>query len=163
MLMSESLAIAERIRAAMVERYGEEEAARRFRNFETICSATQERQDAILALLKRPLDLMIVIGGYNSSNTSNLAEIAGQRVDTFHIDSAESILDHNRIRHQPVGGKETVLTDGWLPDRPLTIGITAGASTPNTEIGAAILRMLQTLGLSLPELNNHGAVSSDQP
>jgi 4-hydroxy-3-methylbut-2-enyl diphosphate reductase len=163
MLMSESLAIAGRIRAAMVKQYGEEEAAGRFRNFETICSATQERQDAILALLERPLDLMIVIGGYNSSNTSNLAEIAGRRVDTFHIDSAESILDQNRIRHKPVGGKESIVTDGWLPDRPLTIGITAGASTPNTEIGAAILRMLQTLGLSLPELNNHGAVSSDQP
>jgi 4-hydroxy-3-methylbut-2-enyl diphosphate reductase len=151
MLMSESLEIAVEVRRAMVDRYGEEETAVRFRNFDTICSATQERQDAILDLLEKPLDLMMVIGGYNSSNTNNLADIANRRVTTYHIDNAGSILPGNRIRYKPAGERETRELDDWLPDGPVAVGVTAGASTPNNEIGAAILRILETRDLTVPE------------
>ena len=86
MLSSESLEIGEMFRAAMRDRYGDAELASRFRAFDTICSATQDRQDAVLALLdEQPLDLMIVLGGYNSSNTFNLARICAARVPTFHV------------------------------------------------------------------------------
>ena len=151
MLMSESLEIAEAVRRAMMDRYGEEGTAERFTNFDTICSATQERQDAINGLLEHELDLIVVIGGYNSSNTNNLAEIAGRKVPTYHIENGISILDGNRIRHKPVGTGEPVETAGWLRKGPLTIGMTAGASTPNNEIGAAIARILETLDLPIPE------------
>ena len=151
MLMSESLEIAEAVRMAMLDRYGEGGTAERFTNFDTICSATQERQDAIITLLEKDLDLMVVIGGYNSSNTNNLAEIASRKVPTYHIDNGVSILDGNRIRHKPVGTREPIEEEGWLGDGKLAIGVTAGASTPNNEIGSAIMRILDTLGLPLPE------------
>ena len=151
MLMSESLQVAEVLRRAMVDRYGEKQTSERFRNFETICSATQERQDAILELLEQPLDIMLVIGGYNSSNTNNLAHIAGRKVTTYHIDSAKGILPDNVIDYKPVGAKDPVTKEGWLTSGPLRIGITAGASTPNNEIGTAILHILEALELQLPE------------
>jgi 4-hydroxy-3-methylbut-2-enyl diphosphate reductase len=87
MLATESLAIAERVRQALIKRHGAAEAALRFRAFDTICSATQERQDALYALLDaQKLDVLLVIGGYNSSNTTHLLEIGLARgVPTFHI------------------------------------------------------------------------------
>jgi 4-hydroxy-3-methylbut-2-enyl diphosphate reductase len=75
MLSGESLAIAEEVRQSIVRRYGADAAPEHFRSFDTICSATQERQDAVLALLKEPLDVMVVVGGYNSSNTCHLAAL----------------------------------------------------------------------------------------
>ena len=150
MLMTESLEIAETVRRAMVDRWGEEETAERFTNFDTICSATQDRQDAIQRLLEKPLDSMVVIGGYNSSNTSNLANIASQEVTTYHIDGAGNIELDNRIRHKPAGEKEEVASEGWLHPG-MTLGLTAGASTPNNEIGAAIQRILKSLDLPEPE------------
>jgi 4-hydroxy-3-methylbut-2-enyl diphosphate reductase len=151
MLMNESLEIAGAVRIAMEDRWGTEGIGQRFRNFDTICSATQDRQDAILSLLEKPLDLMVVIGGYNSSNTSNLAAISSERVTTYHISSAGEILDGNRVRYKPVGTRETDTTDGWLSPGPLAIGMTAGASTPDSEIGGAIVRILQTLDLPVPQ------------
>ncbi len=86
MLMSESLAIGEMFRKAMVERWGADELESHYQAFDTICSATQDRQDAVVALLRdRPIDLMVVIGGYNSSNTANLARICADRGPTFHV------------------------------------------------------------------------------
>jgi len=152
MLKSESLHIAGILRDAIADRWGGDELSRRFRNFETICSATQERQDAILDLLTRPLDLVLVIGGYNSSNTNNLAQIAAGRVTTYHIDSAAGIRPGNVIRHKPVDQKEPVEQAGWLPDGPVQIGITAGASTPDSEVGEAIARLLAERGLTIPEV-----------
>ncbi len=150
MLMSESLAIGEMIREAMVDRYGNgDELARRYRAFDTICSATQDRQDAIEALLsRRDLDLMLVIGGYNSSNTRNLARLAGRRVPTYHIADASDLVSGREVRHRPVDDgrrpvpiAETLSTD-WLPDLPLvTIGLTAGASTPDSAVGQVIDRL----------------------
>ncbi|MCI0408480.1 MAG: 4-hydroxy-3-methylbut-2-enyl diphosphate reductase, partial [Acidobacteria bacterium] len=103
MLSSESLQVAEEIRLAMIDRYGEGELAQHFRSFDTICSATQDRQDAVIRLLRENLSLMLVIGGYNSSNTNHLASIGSLRVPTFHIDSADCIRGPGSIRHKPVG------------------------------------------------------------
>ena len=119
MLSSESLEIGEMFREAMRDRYGDAELPTRFRAFDTICSATQDRQDAVIALLaEQPLDLMIVIGGYNSSNTCNLARICAEQLPTYHIADAEALVSGDAIRHKPVGGKQEVTSDGWLPGRP---------------------------------------------
>ena len=120
MLMSESLAIGEMFRAAMPT-VGGGSLSRHFRAFDTICSATQERQDAVIALLdEQPLDLMLVVGGYNSSNTCNLARICAERVRTFHIADPDCLVSRDEVRHRPVGapsttaGREEVTRD-WLP------------------------------------------------
>ena len=126
MLMSESLEIADRLRRALAERYGETELNRHFRNFDTICSATEDRQNAVKELAKKKLDLMIVVGGYNSSNTNHLAEMAVTFTRAFHIEDADCILSRDEIRHKPVGSFETVTTAGWLPKGNLDIGITSG-------------------------------------
>jgi len=145
MLMSESLEIGEMFRAAMQDRYGEADLAAHFRAFDTICSATQERQDAVEALLDRePLDLMLVVGGYNSSNTCNLARICAARVRTYHLADPACLLSADRIRHRPVGAPSTanadeVVTEGWLPPSGrVVVGLTAGASTPNNIVGQVI-------------------------
>jgi 4-hydroxy-3-methylbut-2-enyl diphosphate reductase len=140
MLMSESMAIGELFRDAMRDRYGEAELAGRFRSFDTICSATQDRQDAIVDLLKeQPLDLAVVIGGYNSSNTCNLARICAERVPTYHIAGPDDLLSSTQIRHRPVGRKEETVTTGWLPPTgAVRIGLTSGASTPDNLIGIAV-------------------------
>jgi 4-hydroxy-3-methylbut-2-en-1-yl diphosphate reductase len=148
MLMTESLEIGEMVGTAMRDRYGEKAVAEHFRAFDTICSATQERQDAVIALLdQHPLDLMVVVGGYNSSNTCNLARLCAERVPTFHIAEPDCLESATRIRHRPVGapstakGTETVRT-GWLPcEGSLAIGLTAGASTPNNIVGEVIRRL----------------------
>ena len=148
MLMTESLEIGEMIGAAMKDRYGEEHLTGHFRAFDTICSATQERQDAVIALLDEyTLDLMVVVGGYNSSNTCNLARICAERVPTFHIAEPDCLLSPDEIRHRPVGPPSTatgteVTSTGWLPRMgQLTIGLTAGASTPNNIVGEVIRRL----------------------
>ena len=153
MLMSESLEIGEMLRAAAVERYGDANLPHHFRAFDTICSATQERQDAVLALLDAErLDLMLVVGGYNSSNTCNLARICAERVPTFHIADPECLVSADEVRHRPVGAPSTTVRDEhigqhWLPGHsPLTIGLTAGASTPNNIVGEVIERLARFAG-----------------
>ena len=148
MLMTESLEIGEMIGAAMRDRYGEAALAERFRAFDTICSATQERQDAVIALLDaHQLDLMIVVGGYNSSNTCNLARICAARVSTYHIAEPECLRSATEIQHRPVGPPSTaqgtdVTTMDWMPRQgTLTVGLTAGASTPNNIVGEVIRRL----------------------
>jgi 4-hydroxy-3-methylbut-2-enyl diphosphate reductase len=143
MLSSESLEIAEMFRVAMSKRYSEEDLKERFRSFDTICSATQDRQDAVNQLVRENVDLMIVIGGYNSSNTNHLSEIASQFKPTYHIDDVSCILSKDRIRHKPAGSTQEIMTEGWLPPGPATIGLTAGASTPNRIIGEVIERIVE--------------------
>jgi 4-hydroxy-3-methylbut-2-enyl diphosphate reductase len=142
MLSTESVAIGEMFREAMRDRYGDAELPSRFRAFDTICSATQDRQDAVIALLaEQPIDLMIVIGGYNSSNTCNLARIcAGQRT-TYHIADVEGLISASAIRHRAVATKQEITTTGWLPEGPVTIGLTSGASTPDNIVGDVIRRL----------------------
>ncbi len=154
MLANESLAIGARIRKEMVENWGEEHAAEHFRTFGTICSATQERQDAIKEMMKDPPDIMLVIGGYNSSNTNHLAHMCQQYTTTFHIEDAACIdVETGVIRHKvelSATAPETHDTD-WLPEGPFSLGITAGASTPNNKIGEALLRILTIRGIDIEE------------
>ncbi|HEY9428557.1 MAG TPA: 4-hydroxy-3-methylbut-2-enyl diphosphate reductase [Gemmatimonadaceae bacterium] len=151
MLAGESLAIAAEVGAAMERAHGAEYRAANFRSFDTICSATQERQDAVKELLTEPLDVMVVVGGYNSSNTMSLAAICAEHVSTYHVEDA-TCLDPERgtIRHK-VAGKATngeVETSGWLAaEGPVRVGITAGASTPNNKIGEAVARIFATRGI----------------
>lgn len=143
MLSSESLEIANMLQASMRRRYGEEELTRRFRHYDTICSATQDRQDAVLKLVKQGVDLMIVVGGYNSSNTGHLLEISLEFCPAFHIKDAGCLLSPKRIRHKKAMSNEVIETDNWLPDDEVTIGLTAGASTPNRVIEEVIQRILE--------------------
>jgi 4-hydroxy-3-methylbut-2-enyl diphosphate reductase len=150
MLSGESLAIAEEVRRSIARRYGDAAVPAYFRSFDTICSATQERQDAILALLEEPLDVMVVVGGYNSSNTCHLAALVHSRgIPVFHIEDADAIdSGAGAIRYQPIGSKQEARADGWLGDARI-IGITAGASTPNNKVGETIDRICATAGVTL--------------
>jgi 4-hydroxy-3-methylbut-2-enyl diphosphate reductase len=147
MLMSESLGIQEMLRAAMRTRWGADELSDRFRAFDTICSATQDRQDAVLKMLDEGgLDLMVVIGGYNSSNTQALARICSERLPTYHIHGADRI-EGAVVRHRPVGIHHVeTSTEDWLPAGPVTVGLTAGASTPNNVVGEVVERILALRG-----------------
>ena len=143
MLMSESLEVQELFRRAMADRHGSDALAARFRAFDTICSATQDRQDAVVALLKeKAIDLMIVIGGYNSSNTCNLARICAEKVPTYHIADPECLESADVVRYRPAGGKDEVRATGWLPaEGRLSVGLTSGASTPDNLVGTAVRRL----------------------
>jgi 4-hydroxy-3-methylbut-2-enyl diphosphate reductase len=143
MLMSESLAIGEMLKGAITERYSSAALDEHFQAFDTICSATQDRQDAVVAMLAgTPPDLMIVIGGYNSSNTCNLARICAGHCPTFHIADPDCLISRDEIRHRPVGAKSETTSTGWLPAAgPVTVGLTSGASTPDNLVGAAVEKL----------------------
>jgi 4-hydroxy-3-methylbut-2-enyl diphosphate reductase len=149
MLARESLAIGELIGQSMARAHGADYAKENFRTFDTICSATQERQDAVVELLKEPLDVMVVVGGYNSSNTLSLAALCSESVRTFHVEDADDIDPASRrIRHRPLGSKEETEAADWLPaTSPVRVGVTAGASTPNNKIGEAVGRIFATRGI----------------
>ena len=157
MLSSESLEIAEKVRQALIERYGESSIDKRFIAFDTICSSTQNRQDAVLELAGQGLDLMLIVGGFNSSNTGHLCEIAARFCPSFHIDDASAILSPHEIRHKPVDQSQAVISRGWWPESARVIGLTAGASTPNRAIGETIRRLLEVRGISLPPECSGGA------
>src|SRR5687767_7178861 len=151
MLARESLAIGEEVGAAMERVYGPEHRAEHFRTFDTICSATQDRQDAVTALLQEHVDVMIVVGGYNSSNTISLAALCAERVPTYHIEDAECIdPGAGTIRHLPIGTKAEVTVEHWMPRTPeLRVGLTAGASTPNNKIGQTVARIFAARGVDV--------------
>ncbi len=139
MLSTESFAIGERFRAAMHGRYGAAAEAEHFRAFDTICSATQDRQDAVVAMLEeRAIDLMIVIGGYNSSNTCNLARLCAGKVPTFHIADPGGLLSADAIRHRDVATKAEIVSANWLPAGPVVVGLTSGASTPDNLVETVV-------------------------
>jgi len=143
MLMSESLEIGDMLKTAMIDRYGESSLSEHFQAFDTICSATQDRQDAVVALLgQKPIDLMLVVGGYNSSNTCNLARICGASRPTFHISDPDCLISAAEIRYRPVGTSAEVTAQGWLPPTgSFGVGLTSGASTPDSVVGAVIDRL----------------------
>ena len=145
MLSSESLEVAKLFSETMAKKYGPENLEQHFRSFDTICSATQERQDAVIALLKEGVDVMIVVGGYNSSNTNHLCEIAVLKTAAFHIEDAACLLSRDEIRHKPVGTKELQTTRHWDKPGPLKIGITSGASTPDRVMGEVIEKLVAIL------------------
>ncbi len=148
MLARESLAIGEEVGQAIARARGAAGRAADFRSFDTICSATQDRQDAVNELLAEPLDVMLVVGGYNSSNTISLAAICAERVTTYHVEDATAIDPECRtIRHKPIGRGEEI-TERWLErEGPLCVGLTAGASTPNNKIGDTVARVFATRGI----------------
>ncbi len=142
MLKTETEKIGKLFEKTMMRKFGPENLNEHFQSFNTICDATQERQDAMLSLVEEKLDLMLVIGGFNSSNTTHLQEIAiDKTIPSYHIDCAERILPGNRIEHKPLGA-DLVVTEGWLPDGKIVVGVTSGASTPDKVVEDTIDRIL---------------------
>lgn len=130
MLKSETELIGKLFERTMMRKYSPSKLTEHFQTFNTICDATQERQDAMQLLVEEKLDLMVVIGGFNSSNTTHLQEIAIERgIASYHIDCVERI-DANGIEHRLLDGSLQV-TQHWLPKGAVTIGVTSGASTPD--------------------------------
>lgn len=150
MLARESVAIGAAVGDAMARAYGESHRSGHFRTFDTICSATQDRQDAVVELLRERLDLMVVVGGYNSSNTISLAALCAEQVPTFHIADPDEIdVAENSVRYRAIGPHhhELLQTDWLARAGQLRVGITAGASTPNNKIGEAVARVFQIRGV----------------
>ena len=153
--MTESLEIGNMIRNAVVDRFGNTSLSHHYRAFETICSATQDRQDAVTQLLNaHQFDFALVIGGYNSSNTRNLARICAQQGPAYHIAEPSCLVSPNQLRYRPVTSLsppqalttnsdiEERTTEQWLPATgPLKVAVTAGASTPNNIVGEVIEKL----------------------
>jgi 4-hydroxy-3-methylbut-2-enyl diphosphate reductase len=146
MLKTETEQIGKLFEKTMMRKYGPDKLNEHFQSFNTICDATQERQDAMISLVEEKLDLMLVIGGFNSSNTTHLQEMTVERsIPSYHIDCAERILSGNRIEHKPLG-KDLIVTEGWLPSGKIILGVTSGASTPDKVVEDAIERILEMKG-----------------
>jgi 4-hydroxy-3-methylbut-2-enyl diphosphate reductase len=152
MMRGETEEVQRRIEAAVRDRDGAEPAKQNFRFFDTICGATQERQDALNEMLASPMDLLLVIGGYNSSNTSHLAEMGEAKLPTYFIRNAGRLESRQRIVHFDQHAKQEIVTENWLPERPITVGLTAGASCPNNLIEETILRLYELHGISAERL-----------
>lgn len=145
MLRSETEQIQNHLRQAISDRDGGSTA--NFRYFDTICGATQDRQDALFHLLKESLDLLIVVGGYNSSNTTHLVEIGEKKLPTWFIQNASCMISDTEIRHFDIHQKKEITSQNWLLDKDLlTVGITAGASCPNNLIEDTIRRIFDLRG-----------------
>ena len=155
MLRGETEEVQRRFKAAMEKKNGPQKVAEHFRFFDTICGATQERQDALEKMLRECMDLLLVVGGYNSSNTSHLAEMGEKVLPTYFIKNAAMMESSAKIRHwnQHISREEE--TKDWLPtDLDVTVGITAGASCPNNLIEDTIKRLFELRGLSVKEVLN---------
>jgi 4-hydroxy-3-methylbut-2-enyl diphosphate reductase len=154
MMRGETEEVQRRIMAAVRDREAasgvkEADAAlkQNFRFFDTICGATQERQDALEQMLKGRMDLLLVVGGYNSSNTSHLAEMGEAVLPTYFVRNASKLTSRESIVHFDQHQKEEKETKNWLPPSPVTIGITAGASCPNNLIEDTIVRVFELYGI----------------
>ena len=153
MLRGETEEVQRRIRQAITDRDGPELGATNFRFFDTICGATQERQDALRDLLELPMDLMLVVGGYNSSNTSHLAEMGQAKLPTYFIRNASRLENAARVTHFDLHLGREVTSEGWLPDKEhVVVGVTAGASCPNHLIEETIKRLFELRGVNLAEV-----------
>jgi 4-hydroxy-3-methylbut-2-enyl diphosphate reductase len=152
MLRGETEEVQRRIKNAMIKKYGEAELDKHFRFFDTICGATQDRQDALQKLLREPMDLLIVIGGYNSSNTSHLAEMGEAKLPTYFIKNAAKMVSDKLIVHYDQHQHKEVETPNWLPSGKVTVGVTAGASCPNNLIEDTIRRLFELRGISVQRL-----------
>jgi len=148
MLKSETEEIQRRLRKAITDRDGDASA---FQMFDTICGATQERQDALFEMLRKPMDLLLVVGGYNSSNTAHLVEIAEPELPTFFIRGASCIKSLEEIVHYDLHHREEKTSDYsrlFSDERPVTVGITAGASCPNNLIEETLVKIFELRGIS---------------
>src|SRR6478672_644524 len=143
MLKTETEQIGKLFERTMMKKYGPDKINEHFQSFNTICDATQERQDAMFELVDEKLDLMMVIGGFNSSNTTHLQEISIERgIPSYHIDSAERIVAGDRLEHKPLG-RDLEVAEKWLPDGPIVVGITSGASTPDKVVEDVIEKIFE--------------------
>jgi len=152
MLRGETEEVQRRFKATMEKKYGPENLEKHFRFFDTICGATQDRQDALEKLLHEPMHLLLVVGGYNSSNTSHLAEMGEAKLPTYFIKNAAKMISDKLIVHWNLHAQKEVETRGWLPEGDITVGITAGASCPNNLIEETIRRLGELRGISVREL-----------
>jgi 4-hydroxy-3-methylbut-2-en-1-yl diphosphate reductase len=152
MLRGETEEVQRRIRAAIIDRDGPELGSKNFRFFDTICGATQERQDALKDLLLEKMNLLLVVGGYNSSNTSHLAEMGEVKMPTYFVRSANKLDSAQQITHYNLHEKREIVTRDWLPSGPAMIGITAGASCPNNLIEDTIIRVYELRGVPRAEV-----------
>jgi len=152
MMRNETEEVQRRIKQAIIDRYGEPQLEKHFRFFDTICGATQERQDALEHMLKEKMDLLIVVGGYNSSNTSHLAEMGEQILPTYFIKNGAKMESPALIHHFNQHKNCEEQTENWLPDGTTTVGITAGASCPNNLIEETITRLFEFRGIDVLEL-----------
>src|ERR1017187_9577783 len=152
MLRGETEEVQRRIKNAMIARFGPDQLDRHFRFFDTICGATQERQDALEKLLCEPMDLLLVIGGYNFSKTAHLAEMGEAKLPTYFVKNAAMMVSDILIRHFDLHLQQEVETRNWLPPGTITVGITAGASCPNNLIEDAIRRLFELRGVAVQEL-----------
>jgi 4-hydroxy-3-methylbut-2-enyl diphosphate reductase len=152
MLRGETEEVQRRLKAAMIQKYGADQIEKHFRFFDTICGATQDRQDALEKLLREPMNLLLVIGGYNSSNTSHLAEMGEAKLPTYFIKNAAKMVSDELIVHWDQHKGKEVETRPWLPPGVITVGITAGASCPNNLIEDTIRRLFELRGISVREV-----------
>jgi len=152
MLRGETEEVQRRIRQAIIDRDGPELAGKNFRFFDTICGATQERQDALRELLNVPMNLLIVVGGYNSSNTSHLAEMGEEKLPTYFVLNASRLLSDKEILHYDLHQRQEVVAKNWLPPGRIVVGITAGASCPNNLIEETLLRLFELRGITREQL-----------
>ncbi len=162
MLRGETEEVQRRIQKAVADRDGAELASQNFRFFDTICGATQERQDALRELLEVKMNLLLVVGGYNSSNTSHLAEIGEEKLPTYFVLNASRLLSEKEIRHYDLHHRGEVVAHDWLPPNPVVVGITAGASCPNNLIEETLIRLFQLRGISEAQLIAAANGESDQ-
>ncbi|BAZ04431.1 4-hydroxy-3-methylbut-2-enyl diphosphate reductase [Calothrix sp. NIES-3974] len=143
MLKGETELIGKLFERTMMQKYGPQSINEHFQSFNTICDATQERQDAMFELVEQKLDLMLVVGGFNSSNTAHLQEIAEEKgIPSYHIDSVERIKSERQIEHRLLDGSLHI-TENWLPSGKITLGVTSGASTPDKVVEDAIAKILE--------------------
>jgi 4-hydroxy-3-methylbut-2-enyl diphosphate reductase len=152
MLRGETEEVQRRLKRAMEQKFGAENIDKHFRFFDTICGATQDRQDALSKLLAEPLDILIVIGGYNSSNTSHLAEMGEAKLPTYFIKNAAMMVSDKLIRHYDQHKHSEIETPNWLPTGKITVGVTAGASCPNNLIEDVITRLFEFRGVPVQNL-----------
>ncbi len=149
MLKGETEQIGKLFERTLMRKYGPAVLNQHFLSFNTICDATQERQDAMFQLVAEQLDLMVVIGGFNSSNTTHLQEIAVERgIPSYHIDSSKRIGPGNRIEHKPLQ-RDLEVQENWLPARPIVVGITSGASTPDKVVADVVEKIFDLKAVSL--------------
>lgn len=160
MLKSETEEIQRRVKEAMIQRDGNTD---NFSAFDTICGATQERQDALFDLLGKSLDVLFVVGGYNSSNTTHLVEIGEQALPTFFIRNAACLKAFGEILHYDIHQKQEIggYSETMASDHPAVIGVTAGASCPNNLIEDTILRVFEWRGIDADAV--HAALESSPP